>query len=323
MRQIKKHCFQFMQNVLTNDPAWIPSTRQCIGGRFVQRNGGYISTSIAPPTSGSYVGYNTRWASLTKKVLLLLKKYDKTMAKSIDCECQLEPSLLFEFSLTCTILEEVSTTTFSVLNNWYVDVRRNDSPSKKENDSQHVQQPTLISWQCYDSCHGGNSFLDVLGKSGKLIKMLCDEDEHDYVRDKLQLQMFIRRGNDDKRNLHTFANLDRDITLDSTILFCYRGLPPEEGNCTCHPHVLHRVTFFKSLDDDDALPKNGLILGSWPFPHDPFDQVPAANIVVVTTNDDQQQQNDPLLPPWCSCLEMRDICHQACDVQLVTTLPQA
>ena len=35
MRQIKKHCFQFMQNVLTNDPTWIPSTRQCIGGRFV------------------------------------------------------------------------------------------------------------------------------------------------------------------------------------------------------------------------------------------------------------------------------------------------
>ena len=181
----------------------------------------------------------------------------------------------------------------------------------------------LISWQCYDSCHGGNSFLDVLGKSGELIKMLCDKDEHDYVRDKLQLQMFIRRGNDDKCNLHTFANLDRDITLNGMILFCYRGLPPEEGNCTCHPHVLHRVTFFKSLNDDDALPKNGLILGSWPFPHDPFDQVPVANIIVVTTNNDQQQQNDPLLPPWCSCLEMRDICHQACDVQLVTTLPQA
>ena len=33
--QIKKHCFQFMQNILTNDPTWIPSTRQCIGGRFV------------------------------------------------------------------------------------------------------------------------------------------------------------------------------------------------------------------------------------------------------------------------------------------------
>ena len=77
MRQIKKHCFQFMQNVLTNDPAWIPSTRQCIGGRFVRCNGGYISTSIAPPTSGSYVGYNTRWASLTKKVLLLLKNMTK------------------------------------------------------------------------------------------------------------------------------------------------------------------------------------------------------------------------------------------------------
>ena len=164
MRQIKKHCFQFMQNVLTNDPAWIPSTRQCIGGRFIQHNGGYISTSIAPLTSGSYVGYNTRWASLTKKVLLLLKKYDKTMAKSIDCECQLKPSLLFEFSLTCTILEKALATTFSVLNNWYVDVRRNDSPSKKENDSPHIQQPVLISWQCYDSCHGGNSFLDVLGK---------------------------------------------------------------------------------------------------------------------------------------------------------------
>ena len=26
MGQIKKHCFQFVQNVLTNDPTWIPST---------------------------------------------------------------------------------------------------------------------------------------------------------------------------------------------------------------------------------------------------------------------------------------------------------
>ena len=81
MGQIKKHCFQFVQNVLTNDPTWIPSTRQCIGGRFVRRNGGYALTSIAPPSVQSSVGYNARWGSLTKKVLLLLKKYDKTMAK--------------------------------------------------------------------------------------------------------------------------------------------------------------------------------------------------------------------------------------------------
>ena len=26
MGQIEKHCFQFMQNVLTNDPMWIPSS---------------------------------------------------------------------------------------------------------------------------------------------------------------------------------------------------------------------------------------------------------------------------------------------------------
>ena len=87
MGQIKKHCFQFVQNVLTNDPTWIPSTRQCIGGRFVRRNGGYASTSIAPPSVQSSMGYNARWGSLTKKVLLLLKKYDKTMAKCTDCEC--------------------------------------------------------------------------------------------------------------------------------------------------------------------------------------------------------------------------------------------
>ena len=59
---------------------------------------------------------------LDEEGVTALKKYDKTMAKSIDCECQLEPSLLFEFSLTCTILEKASATTFSVLNNWYVNV---------------------------------------------------------------------------------------------------------------------------------------------------------------------------------------------------------
>ena len=193
MGQIKKHCFQFMQNVLTNDPMWIPSTRQCIGGSFIRRNGGYALTSIAPPSVRSSVGYNARWGSLTKKVLLLLNKYDKTMAKSVDCECRFDPPLLFEFSLACTILEKTSATTFSVLNNWYIDVRRDCGPSEEESDSSPCSQSALISWQCYDSCHGGNNFLSMLEKSGELIRMLCDEDERDFVcpEDKLQLCLLV------------------------------------------------------------------------------------------------------------------------------------
>ena len=67
MNQIKKHCFKFVQNVLTNDSMWILSTRQCIGGKFLQCNGGYVSTSIAPPSLESSARYNTQWRSLTKK----------------------------------------------------------------------------------------------------------------------------------------------------------------------------------------------------------------------------------------------------------------
>ena len=319
MGQIKKHCFQFVQNVLTNDPTWIPSTRQCIGGSFVQRNGGYALTSIAPPSVQSSMGYNARWGSLTKKVLLLLKKYDKTMAKSTDCECRFDPPLLFEFSLACTILEKTSATTFSVLNNWYIDVRRDRGgpPEEEESDSCSA---SLISWQCYNSCHdGGNNFLSMLEKSGELIRMLCDEDERDLVKDKLQLRLLVRRKHD--KHVHTFTNVDRDIVLDGTVIFCYRGLPPKKAACTCLPHVLHQVTFSKSLDDE--LPKNNLILGLWPFPHEPFDQVPTTAAAVIGANNEKQRQIDDHPSSWCPwCLETGDICHQACDVQLVTTLPQ-
>ena len=273
--QIKKHCFQFMQNVLTNNPMWIPLTRQCVGGKFIRCKGGYVSTSIAPPGLESSSGYNTRWGSLTKKVVLLLRKYDKTMAKALDCECKLDSPLLFEFSLTCTILEKSSATTFSMLNNWYIDVRRDDGYPKEDIESSPLDQPALISWQCYDSCYGGNRFLEVLEKDSELIRMLCDEDEHDHIHaeNKLQLHLLIRRVGHNE-HVHTFTHVDRDIVLDGMIIFCYRGLPPEdESMCTCSPHVLHQATFFKSLDDE-MLPKNSLILGSWPFPRDPFDQVP-------------------------------------------------
>ena len=163
----------------------------------------------------------------------------------------------------------------------------------------------------------GNNFLSMLEKSGELIRMLCDEDERDFVEDKLQLRLLIRRKHDDDKHVHTFTNVDRDIVLDGTIIFCYRGLPPKkEAACMCLPHVLRQVTFSKSFDD---LPKNNLVLGSWPFPHEPFDQVPAT---IIGTNEKQQRQIDDH-PSWCPwCLETRDICHQACDVQLVTTLPQ-
>ena len=315
----KKHCFQFVQNVLTNDPTWIPSTQQCIGGSFIRRNGGYASTSIAPLSVQSSVGYNARWGSLTKKVLLLLKKYDKTMAKSTDCECHFDPPLLFEFSLACTILEKTSATTFSVLNNWYIDVRRDRGgpPEEEESDSCSA---SLISWQCYDSCHdGGNNFLNIVGKIGELIRMLCDEDERDSVEDKLQLCLLVRRKHD--KHIHTFTNIDRDIVLDGTVIFCYRGLPPKKAACTCLPHVLRQVTFSKSFDDE--LPKNNLILGSWPFPHEPFNQVPTTAAVIVGANNEKRRQIDDHPSSWCPwCLETGDICHQACDVQLVTTLPQ-
>ena len=240
MGQIKKHCFQFVQNVLTNDPTWIPSTRQCIGGRFVRRNGGYASTSIAPPSVQSSVGYNARWGSLTKKVLLLLKKYDKTMAKCTDCECRFDPPLLFEFSLTCTILEKTSATTFSVLNNWYIDVRRDCGcpPEEEESDSCSA---SLISWQCYDSCHGGNNFLSMLEKSGELFRMLCDKDERDFVEDKLQLRLLVRRKHD--KHVHTFTNIDRDIVLDGTVIFCYRGLPLKKAVYVPPPHVTSSYLF--------------------------------------------------------------------------------
>ena len=224
---------------------------------------------------------------------------------------------MFEFSLACTILEKTSATTFSILNNWYIDVRRDHGgPPEEESDS--CSQSALISWQCYDSCHGGNNFLSMLEKSGELIRMLCHEDERVCPEDKLQLHLLVRRKHDDK-HVHTFTNVDRDIVLDGTIIFCYRGLPPKKAACTCLPHVLRQVTFSKSFDNT-TLSKNNLVLGSWPFPYEPFDQVPTAAAAIIGANEKQQIDDHLSWCPWC--LETGNICHQACDVQLVTTLPQ-
>ena len=246
-----------------------------------------------------------------------LKKYDKTMAKCVDCKYRFDPPLLFEFSLACTILEKTSATTFSILNNWYINIRRDRGgpPEEEESDSCSA---SLISWQCYDSCHdGGNNFLSMLEKSSELIRMLCDQDERNFVEDKLQLRLLVRRKQHDDKHVHTFTNVNRDIVLDGTVIFCYRGLPPPK-KCTCLPHMLHQVTFSKSFDDE--LPKNNLVLGSWPFPHEPFDQVPTATTI---GGANEKRQIDDRSPSWCPwCLETGDICHQACDVQLVTTLPR-
>ena len=197
-------------------------------------------------------------------------------------------------------------------------------PRKKKNSSSPCSQSALISWQCYDLCHGGNNFLSMLEKSGELIRMLCDKDEHDFIcpEDKLQLRLLIQKNAHDDKHVHAFTNLDRDIVLDGIIIFCHRGLPPEKV-CTCLPRVLRQITFSKSFDD--LLPKNNLVLGSWPFPHEPFDQVlPNATTTTIRGKTNKNQQQQQIDPPWCPCLEMRDICHQAsaCDVQLVTTLPQ-
>ena len=282
-----------------------------------------LSTSIAPPSMGSSMRYNARWGSLTKKVLLLLKNTTRQWpSPSIASVISILP-LLFEFSLACTILERASATTFSILNNWYIDVRRDRGPSEEESDLSPCSQSALISWQCYDSCHGGNNFLSILEKSGELIRILCDKDEHDFVcpEDKLQLRLLVRKNAHGDKHIHTFTNVDRDIVLDGTIIFCYRGLPLDSA-CTCLPHVLRQVTFSKSFDD--TLPKNNLVLGSWPFPHEPFDQVVTTTTTAIIrgggkTNKKQQIDH----PSWCPwCLETRDICHQACDIQLVTTLPQ-
>ena len=206
-----------------------------------------------------------------------LEKYDKTMAKALIASVVSIP-LLFEFLLACTILEKTSATMFSVLNNWYINVRRDHGgpPEEEESDSCSA---SLISWQCYNSCHdGGNNFQSMLEKNGELIRMLCDEDERE---DKLQLRLLVRRKQHDK-HVHTFTNIDRDIVLDGTVIFCYRGLPPKK--CMCLPHMLRRVAFSKSFDDE--LPKNNLVLGSWPFPHEPFDQVHTT--IIGSTNKRQQ-----------------------------------
>ena len=113
------------------------------------------------------------------------------MKKAIDCDCNLEVPLLFVFSLTCTVIEKRSPDAVYVLNNWFVDFRHKDDIERNEQNEPYRTYPQLITWQCYDPCNGGNQFLEVLEKKGKLIRMLHDDDKLDFV-EKLQLQIFIQ-----------------------------------------------------------------------------------------------------------------------------------
>ena len=73
---------------------------------MVMQNGAQIMTSMPPPIVSSSGKYHSQWMALVRKVQVLLKKHDKTMKKMLDCECNLDLPLLFEFSLVCTVLEK-------------------------------------------------------------------------------------------------------------------------------------------------------------------------------------------------------------------------
>ena len=104
--ELKLYCFQFIQSTLTNYPQWNPLTRQTIGGKMVLHHGAQLLTSMPPPVATSSNAYHLRWVALVKKVQVLLRKYDKTMQKTIDCKCHFDSPLLFELSLLCTMVEK-------------------------------------------------------------------------------------------------------------------------------------------------------------------------------------------------------------------------
>ena len=118
MTTLKTYCFQFIQNTFTGHAQWNPLNRQCIGGVVVRRNRAQVSSSIPPPIDTSSINYHSQWMALVRKVQVLLRKHDKTMKKAIDCECNLNVPLLFEFSLTCTVVEKRASDVVCVLNNW-------------------------------------------------------------------------------------------------------------------------------------------------------------------------------------------------------------
>ena len=163
--------------------------------------------------------------------------------------------------------------TACLLNNWFVDFLHEQNTLCHKRDRPLRIHPHLIAWQCYASCDGGNQFLEILGKKSELIKMLHDDDEMDYVErdDRLELRIYVKRDHDDGQNVHTFSNIDI-VTLTDAVVFIYRGIGSK--TCTCQP--LRGLLHFEKTSDDQ-LPKNSLILGSWPFTHPPRDQVNLTN----------------------------------------------
>ena len=242
------------------------------------------------------------------------------MKKAIDCDCNLEVPLLFEFSPACTVIEKRSPDAVYVLNNWFVDFRHEDDIERNERNEPYRTYPQLITWQCYDSCDRGNQFLEVLEKKGELIRMLHDDDDVEQD-EKLQLQIFIQEKSD--KNYHTFHDIEGDITLTDAVIFCYRGIQPK--TCTCQPFT-GNVCFQKAATTPPSLPMNSLILGSWPFSHPPRDQIPDEKKGVVLTDKrfHNKKTNDLAANnkhSTCTCSEVRAILEQFCRVQTVSILP--
>ena len=112
--------------------------------------------------------------------------------------------------------------------------------------------------------------------------------------------MLDKRGGSDHPydGCHSLSNLQDELTLEKTTIFCGRGYN-KECNCACLK-VGYKETrqFFKS--DDTTLPADCVFLTNWPYAHPPVcedDEYENNNTLDNEASFNQQQP-----PPeecWC------------------------
>ena len=89
--------------------------------------------------------------------------------------------------------------------------------------------------------------------------------------------------------VHTMVDNDDTMTINDTFMFCCRGLY-KPCTCNCKESGFKAVHMFKKSTNSSLIP-NRLYLHSWPYAHQPHDQLKAIFDKIAKTQGDTTSNN--------------------------------
>ena len=111
--------------------------------------------------------------------------------------------------------------------------------------------------------------------------------------------------------VHTMVDNDDTITINDTLMFCCRGLY-KPCTCNCKELGFKAVHTFKKSTDPSLTP-NHLFLRSWPYAHQPHDQLKAISNKITKTQGPNNTSNNASIgkgDDHCWCADNVSFIHQ-------------